>query len=81
MNLWVRSQDKGSLVCVKNIFIIELSGKYHFFIDGDYNSNLGSYKTKERALEVLDEIQLMDFSNNKNVKLTSYGYVYEMPKE
>jgi hypothetical protein len=39
---------------------------------------LGTYATKERALEVLDEIQcLVNINDSKD----SYFYVYEMPKE
>ena len=57
MNLWVRSQDKECLVNVSNIQYV-----YKNYIHGlgTYYDNLkilGTYKTKERALEVLDEIQ------------------------
>ena len=40
---------------------------------------LGIYKSKERALEVLDEIQccLVNINDGKD----NYFYVYEMPKE
>ena len=50
---------------------------------GEYSINgngetLGQYKTKERALEVLDEIQhKLIFYNCAKTNL----YVYEMPKE
>lgn len=64
MNLWVRSQDKESLVIISNIqYILRkeidcgISTEYHYI--GTYYDNLkilGTYKTKERALEVLDEI-------------------------
>ena len=89
MDLWIRSQDKESLTKVSNIqytyekgnLYTDVNGKHYI---GTYYDNLkilGTYKTKERALEVLDEIQKMDFANNLNVTLTTYGYVYEMPKE
>ena len=44
-----------------------------------YIITLGTYKTKERALEVLDEIQhkLITLCDSMNRHL----YVYEMPKE
>ena len=46
---------------------------------GEYYELLGTYKTKERALEVLDEIQShLVVINDKN---NNYFYVYEMPIE
>lgn len=61
MELWIRSQDKEALMKVNNgvlyhqtedmrdcIVINESPSYYHI---------IGAYKTKERALEVLDEIQ------------------------
>lgn len=69
MELWIRSQDKEDLIEVHNIGLA-YKGKYGFMdkigdIDGycicefinDYHVKLGTYKTKERALEVLDDIQ------------------------
>lgn len=79
MELWVRSQNKEDLMKAENIGVFNEK----IYVNG-YEENgycIGTYKTKERALEVLDEIQEMDFKSNSNVKLTSYGYVYEMPKE
>ena len=80
MELWIRSQDKEVLQKITSLFVNDDG----YIFSYDYiNSNevfLGKYKTKERALEVLDEIQkilnleytfLQDLSN----------YVYEMPKE
>ena len=45
--------------------------------DNEYT--LGKYKTEERALEVLDEIQchLVNINDSRD----SYFYVFEMPKE
>lgn len=56
MNLWVRSQDKRILQKVDNIFLdANYENKRISTYDGD-NVELGTYKTKERAIEVLDEI-------------------------
>lgn len=56
MNLWVRSQDKRILQKVDNIFLdANYEDKRISTYDG-YNVELGTYKTKERAIEVLDEI-------------------------
>ena len=57
MELWIRSQDKECLVKISNIQYI-----YKNYIHGlgTYYDNLkilGEYKTKERAIEVLDEIE------------------------
>lgn len=57
MELWVRSQDKRILQKVDNIFLdANYKNKRISTYDGD-NVELGTYKTKERAIEVLDEIQ------------------------
>ncbi len=78
MELWIRSQDKNELCKVNRLF---LGGSEEKTICATVNETigvtfLGGYKTKERALEVLDEIQEYinsDISFNLNV--------YEMPKE
>ena len=57
MELWVRSQDKRILQKVDNIFLdANYENKRISTYDGD-NVELGAYKTKERAIEVLNEIQ------------------------
>ena len=60
MELWIRSQNKKTLV--KSDYIIIMWFPFHYSIVGYLNGKikhkiLGSYKTKERAIEVLDEIQ------------------------
>lgn len=65
MNLWIRSQDKERLIKPIDFYIeetIDYVNKYNEF--DIYALNLanadirvGTYKTKERALEVLDEIE------------------------
>ena len=57
MELWIRSQDKNTLMKVNRIDVQE---KNIICYDNDYHCNetyMGIYKTKERALEILDEIQ------------------------
>lgn len=51
MELWIRSQDKSALNCVKNI---RINGVDIMCYNGEV---LGTYSTRERALEVLTEIQ------------------------
>ena len=61
--MWIRSQDKTVLVKVFDFRVdccIGLDGEN--YIQGNLDSNydsyiLGTYKSKERAIEVLDEIQ------------------------
>ena len=65
MELWVRSQDKMNLVKIRQISLNYRNNKQiianympdYFENSGEYYELLGTYKTKERALEVLDEIQ------------------------
>lgn len=61
MELWIRSQDKRNLKKINTeIYIREglsnyAEGDVYFIVSS--GTELGEYKTKERALEVLDEIQ------------------------
>lgn len=59
MELWIRSQDREEIVRAKRIYFIHNTFNcetidYRVFAD---NVWVGSYTTKERTLEVLDEIQ------------------------
>lgn len=67
MELWIRSQDKKILTKINNLWIMdnqiwmevpfyENHKKIGLTITGN-NHKLAEYKSKERALEVLDEIQ------------------------
>ena len=59
MELWIRSQDKLKLVKVNYVYAIE-NKINSFSIYGETIDSapiIGRYETKERALEVLDEIQ------------------------
>lgn len=104
MDLWVRSQNKTELVPINDMMVLR-SG--YLFEKGNFtyrnyeiiykNCVLGTYKSKERALEVLDEIQ-NKIAYNECLKTmvpkvtTIKGYeeeygklfantIYEMPKE
>ena len=56
MELWVRSQDKTTLIRSYEIYISEQQNTY--LIRAKRTSHiLGTYSTIERAIEVLDEIQ------------------------
>ena len=80
MELWIRSQDKKCLIKA-NIIEYETAAILKGSTDQDsWYHTLGKYKTKERALEVLDEIQNKICPQD----CINIGYgtiVYEMPKE
>ena len=60
MELWIRSQNREYLIKCNIIAIDEIMNTYRiqsYDSNDDYAINLGHYKTKERALEILDEIQ------------------------
>ena len=75
MDLWIRSQDRTFLRKVNTIGIVE--GRDFWSIDENLTVSFGKYKTKERALEVLDEIQ--DLLQNAYVGNVN-RIVYQMPE-
>ena len=96
MELWIRSQDKSSIVKVDNLYV-SVGNYICYYVekgkevpDTYYrpSGELGRYKTKERTLEILDEIQEAQLGNYhyrcpSNVKVSNNEntIVYEMPKE
>lgn len=87
MELWIRSQDKTTLIRSYEIYISEQPNTY--LIRAKRTSHiLGSYSTIERAIEVLDEIQdelissdFMPTEKNEEVVLTcGSARIYEMPE-
>lgn len=75
-SLWIRSQDRTTLIRSYEIYVSEQCNRY--LIRAKRTSHiLGSYKTFERALEVLDGIQ--DLLQNAYVG-NSNRIVYQMPK-
>ena len=94
MDLWIRSQDRESLTKVSNV---QYSFKNNIHFIGTYYDNLkvlGNYKSKERALEILDKIQecmetntLFDLYSRTGVypndfnKKWNYVKVFQMPEE
>lgn len=65
MELWIRSQDKMNLVKIRQISLNYQNNKQIianyipelYENSGEYCELLGTYETKERAIEVLDEIE------------------------
>ncbi len=95
MDLWIRSQDKERLTNCCDLRVYYDDNKNMWAVDTC--DIIGYYVSKERALEVLDEIQnailgiicLEDIEEQKIKKYTgnailskeSNNIVYEMPKE
>ena len=78
MELWIRSQDKTTLIRSYEIYIAEY-GKDSYVIRAKRTSHiLGAYNSFERALEVLDEIQSILLPN---IKLITRNYTDEELKE
>lgn len=93
MELWIRSQNCEDLSKVEHLGVYDKK----IYINGyeEHGYCIGEYATKERALEVLDDIQKLliptyKFIANKDLDgndIKVYGveyinsYVYEMPKE
>ena len=61
MELWIRSQNKEMLILIKGKIEIDFIPSFDvssYYFGLKYNNDiLGIYEGKERALEVLDEIQ------------------------
>lgn len=83
--MWVRTQDKEILMKVDNINLginVDTKGpnRLFTFVDGVTTSfTLGKYKSKERAIEVLDEIQKLLIAMPKTEIPFNY-IVYQMPE-
>ena len=101
MDLWIRSQDREKLVkcddiAIKSYLYNEITKEeYCYKIVGYFDKEteyetLGSYKTKERALKVLDDIQRWISGEitikklnqtNGNMDNVFPTIVYDMPEE
>ena len=78
MELWIRSQDRITLCKCNNIYIDDEWVSPYYIKNGTLT--LGKYSTKERALEVLDEIQkilrLKDmYKYDKEIVLKGWGII------
>lgn len=79
--MWVRTQDKMSLIEVQGFQICYIKNE-----DEEYweiytiGTSLGKYNSKERALEVLDEIQKLLIAMPRT-EIPFNNIVYQMPEE
>jgi hypothetical protein len=82
MGIWIRSQNRTELTNTETIYTDDRTVKV---VDGAGHSCVGIYKSKERALEVIDEIQ----GHNERIEIAKLGGIncfetpltYQMPKE
>lgn len=87
MELWIRSQDKKTLMKITRLY--EFSNAIFSIDSRDNEIILGTYKKNKRALEVLDEIQKILEEPKTHEEEGVYYYmpndgsskIYEMPKE
>ena len=80
--MWIRIRNKEALVYANNFYIRanEVGEKYGIsYFDGDSFVNLGFYKSKERAIEVLDEIQKLLIAMPRT-EIPFNNIVYQMPE-
>lgn len=88
MNLLIRSQDKSCLRKLRQAIWISYSELDNWCIECDYDT-IGRYKTKARALEILDDIQNIICGNTHPAILKGVGAIsdkaknifYQMPEE
>lgn len=83
--MWIRNQDKTILIDVNNFIIDESDYSITSMLKNRPSIALGRYSSKERALEVLDEIQKeieqpLTEITSFDVK-SQYQNVFQMPKE
>lgn len=76
MELWIRSQSKETLMKVTKVHICDGI----IFANGytEFDERIGVYKTKERAMEILEEI--IDLWQHAYIG-NAHGIVYQMPKD
>ena len=88
--MWIRSQDKEFLIKVDNVNLgldvntNELNRLFTFVGGAVTSLTLGTYNSKERAIEVLNEIQTW-IERYEAAKVSGKLFIafitYEMPKE
>ena len=78
MGIWIRSQDKCTLINVNKIQIADFHNLYKNAIWGD-DILLGIYSSKEKALKVLDMIET--HLEELEYKIHDREVVFKMPDD
>ena len=89
MELWVRTQTRFELAKINSVYAGYQEKDKDYVIMGEKHNGgarLGSYATKERALEVLDEIQAVlecvhTTDDVKKEVVIGANMFYEMPEK
>lgn len=77
--IWIRSQDKQTLVYANDIYTID-TGVYASSTTVEHSdvNKIGDYATKERAIEVINEIEdKLGYLNDTEIRTPTY----HMPKD
>ena len=79
MDLWIRSQDRKRLVPDPNLYVVYDEKNEIAYIGDTSVGHIGKYKTEERALKVLDNIETHIRVVGKIDTIDAS--VYQLPKE
>lgn len=84
--MWIRSQNEEYLINTNYFEIAGYDNQSVFDIDAKVEDKwvtLGTYSTKEKALKVLEWIQihLLDLENAKNMNFALNNFAFQMPKD
>ena len=79
--MWIRTQNKEDLIKCQKISIIGPGKDVYLLVEltNDNYIELGIYKSRERALEVLDEIQKLLIALPRT-EIPFNDIVYQMPE-
>lgn len=76
------SQDRKKIFNFDNISIIHIMDNNKIWVDTEKTcNNLGTYKTEERAKEVLQEMLKVYKKQTNKYHFTEVNNIYEMPEE
>ena len=77
--IWIRSQDKKRLIFATNVYIDDYGN--FTLVKANSHIRIGEYPTKERALQVLDEIHARIASGTiEALETGTWHIVYIMPE-
>lgn len=85
--VWIRTQDKNRLIFCSDIEVFKASFCHHVMSNYDKSDSfsLGTYATRDRAFQVLEEIEAhitaLDIMHHGGFNVHQIPVVYCMPKE
>jgi len=86
--MFIRTQDRQKLIPISSCLVIKVDEKGNVIVpfSNKFNCILGHYATKEKSVQILNEIQesiqleqqhISEYSENKNYN----NGIYEMPNK